>query len=188
MSLILNYLPVDNYSDEREAECEECGQFIEEDQLRQCQLGFCGAYVCPSCIQVCSTCFVVYENAPENLFIFCRRCANKVMPRCCSCRKRFCQQCADFKKCLDCSNTYCTGCLLKDNQGLLETNKCNQCSKNKMKSLEDLCKSVVRMSIATKGADMHSKSQGPSPTAYINQMVAKLNLPIIIKESLLIQD
>ena len=91
-------------------------------------------------------------------------------------------------QCLDCSNTYCTGCLLKDNQGLLETNKCNQCSKNKMKSLEDLCKSVVRMSIATKGADMHSKSQGPSPTAYINQMVAKLNLPIIIKESLLIQD
>eukprot|EP00794_Sanderia_malayensis_P015222 gene15221-16796_t len=189
--LSINFLQEDSfYSDYENDACEDCDVVIAQEQFRQCQLGFCGTLLCPQCVQFCESCLFDAGNSIDNLFVFCRRCAAKVRPKCFSCDKRFCRQCSALKKCMvdSCKRLFCNDCTLKQDNMILATGKCRPCSSKQFNSLQDLCKRSIRMILATSERQLEDgkRRNAKSPTCCINEAIRGLAIPHAIKELLIV--
>eukprot|EP00112_Aurelia_sp_Birch-Aquarium-sp1_P011087 Seg234.6 transcript_id=Seg234.6/GoldUCD/mRNA.D3Y31 product="hypothetical protein" protein_id=Seg234.6/GoldUCD/D3Y31 len=185
----MNFIPTNDAIFPEDGECEDCGVIVDERQLMQCKLGFCGTFLCYRCVTSCSLCLTNGRNFADDRFVFCRGCANSIVPECVACKKRYCGRCTSFRKCIECPNSLCSGCQLKDDHRILFNGKCNQCSRKAMRKLQELCRDVIRRTIACNLAGFGwDRDQRSTPTIRINNVIKEQKLPRPIIDLLLIKN
>ena len=91
-------------------------------------------------------------------------------------------------QCTECLNSLCSGCQLKDGQRILFNGKCNHCSSKMTRKLQEICRDVIRRTIACNleyfGWEGKQKS---TPTIRINSVIKEQKLPKPIIDLLLIE-